>query len=96
MSFPLHHPLTIGKLTIDKLTFRDHTTAADYLSFDQRGAVAQTQALIASMAGVDIELVQRLHGIDYRRAQAIVDKMIDADDKAFAKETEAEKKSQES
>jgi hypothetical protein len=96
MELPLRTPLQIGKATISKLTFREFTTGADYLSFDQRGGVAQAQALIASLAGVDIELVQRLRGIDYRRAQAYADKLIADDDAALAKETEPEKKSQES
>ena len=43
---PLKHPLTFGKKTIDSLTFRDHTTAGDYLAFDQRGGVAQRIALV--------------------------------------------------
>ena len=50
---PLKHPLTFGKKTIDSLTFRDHTTAGDYLAFDQRGGVAQRIALIASLTGTD-------------------------------------------
>ena len=88
----LKHPIKIGEQSrIDKLTFREHTIAADYLSFDTRGGVAQRIALIASMAGTDEEIVKRLHGHDYRKAVEIVDALIDADD-AFEAGTNTEKK----
>ena len=77
----LKHPIKLSeRSSIDKLTFRAHTIAADYLSFDTRGGVAQRIALIASMAGTDEEIVKRLHGHDYRKAVDIVDTLIDADD----------------
>ena len=76
----LKHPLTFGKKTVDFLTFRDYTTAGDYLSFDQRGGVAQRIALIASLTGTDESLIQKLRGPDYRAAEKIADKMINDDD----------------
>lgn len=76
----LKHPLVLGKITISELTFRDHTIAADYLSFDQRGGVAQRIALIASITGTDEELIKKLHGTDYRAAEKIVDAMIESDE----------------
>lgn len=76
----LKHPLTFGKKTIDELKFRDHTTAADYLSFDKRGGVAQRIALIASLTGTDEALIEQLHGPDYRAAEKIAEAMLIADD----------------
>lgn len=75
----LKHPLSIGKTTLDKLVFRDHSIAEDYLAFDLRGGVAQNHALIASMAGTDEAIVKQLHGADYRAAVKIVDALIAAD-----------------
>lgn len=93
MDLPLKHPLTIGKLTISKLTFRDHTTGADYLSFDLKGGVAQRQALVASMTGTDVSLIQQLHGVDYLAAAAKADALIEADEQAvFKGEADPEKK----
>jgi hypothetical protein len=80
MDLPLKNPLTFGKTTISKLTFRDYTTAGDYLSFDQRGGVAQRIELIASLTGQDAELIKQLRGPDYRAAEKIADAMIAADD----------------
>lgn len=79
----LKHPLTIGASTIDTLTFRDHTTAGDYLSFDKRGPVSQRHALIASLTGTSEELIVQLRGVDYRKAEAMADDMIAADEKEF-------------
>ena len=77
----LKHPLKLSeKLTISELNFRDYTTAADYLSFDIKGGVAQRIALIASLTGTDETLINQLHGVDYRRAEAIADKMMIADE----------------
>lgn len=76
----LLHPLTIGKVTVSDLNFRDHTTAADYLSFDKRGGVAQRISLIASITGTDESLITQLHGADYRRAEQLVDQMMAADE----------------
>lgn len=89
----LKYPLTFGKINIDKLTFRDHTTAGDYLSFDKRGPVAQRHALIASLTGQPEELVAQLRGVDYRKAEAMADALIEADEKEFNAETDQEKKS---
>lgn len=88
----LTKPLTIGKLTIDKLTFRDHTTAADYLSFDQRGGVAQRIALIASMSGTDEALIKQLSGRDYLAAEKLVDGLMAEDMADLSGEDAAEKK----
>ncbi|WP_180131869.1 phage tail assembly protein [Rhodoferax sp. BLA1] len=82
MKFPLLHPITIGKAIVSELTFRDHTVAGDYLAFDQRGGVAQRIALIASVAGTDVALIQRLHGADYQRAEKIIDALLTADEVA--------------
>lgn len=92
----LKHPLQIGKTTINKLSFRDYTTAADYLSFDKRGGVAQNISLIASISGTSEELIMQLRGPDYREASRIVDALIAADDAAVASEASSEKKSPES
>lgn len=92
----LKHPLQIGKTTISKLSFRDYTTAADYLSFDKRGGVAQNISLIASLSGTAEELIMQLRGPDYREASRIVDALIAADDAAMAGEASSEKKSPES
>jgi hypothetical protein len=93
MELKLKHPLTIGTngKIIETLTFRDYTTAGDYLAFDIRGGVAQTQQLIANLSGTDISIIQRLRGVDYRRAGKIVDDLIDADEKEEAETTEAAK-----
>ncbi|MBO9538765.1 phage tail assembly protein [Herbaspirillum sp.] len=93
----LIHPIQISdKKTIDTLTFRDYTTASDYLSFDKRGAVLQRLALIASLTGTDETLIERLRGVDYRRAEAMADAMIEGDEKEFNDERDAQKKLQES
>lgn len=77
----LKHPLKISeKTTITQLKFRDYTQASDYLSFDKRGGVAQRIALIASLTGNDESVIERLRGVDYRRAEAIADKMMTADE----------------
>ncbi|ALF87445.1 MULTISPECIES: phage tail assembly protein [Ralstonia solanacearum species complex] len=76
----LKRPLAFGKVTVSHLTFRDYATAEDYLSFDKRGGVAQRIALIASLTGTDEELVKKLHGIDYRRAEKMADAIIEADE----------------
>lgn len=80
MKLRLKHPLEFGKTKVEELNFRDHTIAADYLSFDQRGGVAQRIALIASLAGTDEALIKQLHGSDYRAAEKIADAMIEADE----------------
>lgn len=76
----LNHPITFGKSTITELKFRDHPIASDYLSFDRRGGVAQRIALIASLTGMDEAVIGRLHGVDYRRAEAMADKMMEDDE----------------
>jgi Phage tail assembly chaperone proteins, E, or 41 or 14 len=75
----LHKPLQVGKTEITELKFREYTTAADYLSFDVRGGVAQRVALIASLTGNEVALIERLSGRDYTRAAAIADAMIEED-----------------
>lgn len=79
MKLQLRHPITVGQTTIDHLTLRDHTTAADYLAFDSRGGVAQRIALIASLTGTDEALIQRLHGADYLLAERAADALLMAD-----------------
>lgn len=85
----LKHPLTFGSKTITELNFRDYTTAADYLSFDKRGGVAQRIALIASLTGTDETLVNQLRGVDYRRAEAMADEMMTADEAEASSEDAA-------
>jgi hypothetical protein len=76
MKLSLKHPLTFGKKTVDELNFRDHATAEDLLSFDERGPNQQTIALIASLTGNDQELIKKLHVEDYRAADVIASKLI--------------------
>lgn len=92
MKLQLKHPLTFGKKTVDSLIFRDHTTAGDYLAFDQRGGVAQRIALIANLTGTDESLIKQLHGPDYRAAEKIADDLIQADEAGDQSEDAAEKK----
>lgn len=88
----LKHPLTFGKLTINELTFRDYTTAGDYLSFDKRGGVAQRIALIASLTGTDEELITQLRGPDWRAAERMANALLEADEANEDGEDAAEKK----
>lgn len=90
----LKHPLTFGKTTVSSLTFRDHTTAGDYLAFDNKGGVAQQIALIASLTGTDESMIKQLRGSDYRAASKMADDMIAADSEPG--EDAAEKKPSES
>lgn len=77
----LNKPIVIGSITITELKFRDYTTAADYLSFDRRGGVAQRIALIASLTGQDEMVIERhLTGSDYRRAEAVCEKLLAEDE----------------
>lgn len=90
MKLQLKHPIVVSdKVTISELNFRDHTIAADYLAFDVRGGVAQRIALIANIAGTEEAVVKRMNGIDYRRAEVIVDKLM-ADDEAQAVDIDAD------
>lgn len=88
----LKTPVRMGKITVDKLNFRDHTTAADYLSFDIRGGVAQRISLIASLTGTDEEVIKNLSGRDYLAAEKIADAMIAADSNEEPGEDATEKK----
>jgi hypothetical protein len=81
----LKHPLEFGKLTVDKLKFRDHVTAGDMLAFDKKGNVAQNIELIANLSGTDESMIKQLHRVDYSAAVKIVDDL-------FADEADAEKK----
>ncbi|MDO8941488.1 MAG: phage tail assembly protein [Methylicorpusculum sp.] len=90
----LSTPITLGKKQITELIFRDYTIAEDYLSFDQRGGVAQRIALIASLTGTDEVVIKQLRGPDYVRAEKITSDMLEAD--AALAEQSAEKKSLES
>ncbi len=90
MELILKHPIVVSdKVTITELTLRDHTLANDYLCFDVRGGVAQRIALIASVAGTDEAVIKRLHGADYRRAEAIVDKLLLEDEQASSADDSA-------
>jgi hypothetical protein len=89
----LNKPLTFGKVTIEKLTFRDETMAEDYLAFDSRGYVSQNIALIASLSGTEPEVVKKMSGRDYKAACKIVEKML-ADDDAVEGEDAAKKPSE--
>jgi hypothetical protein len=79
----LTHPITLGRKTIEELTFRDYTTAADYLSFDTRGGVAQNIAMIASLSGTDEALVRQLRGPDYLAAVSLFERIL-RDDQTFS------------
>lgn len=92
MKLQLQHPLTFGKKTVDALTFRDHTTAGDYLAFDVRGGVAQRIALIANLTGTDESLIKQLRGPDYRAAEKIADDLIQADEAGDEKSEDAAEK----
>lgn len=81
MKLALLHPVPVGKTHITSLTFREYTTAADYLAFDRSGGVSQTIAMIASFTGTDEEVIKRLRGSDYKRAKDLVDKLLDKDEK---------------
>ncbi|MDR0633624.1 MAG: phage tail assembly protein [Azoarcus sp.] len=88
----LAHPITLGRKTVEELTFRDYTTAADYLSFDTRGGVAQNIAMIASLSGTDEALVRQLRGPDYLAAVGLFEKIL-RDDQVFSEAgDDAEKK----
>jgi len=78
----LKAPLQFGKLSVKELRFRDHTVAGDYLAFDLRGGTKKRIALVASIAGVDEAIVEKLHGLDYQIAIAHVDAMIEEDEKS--------------
>ena len=81
MKLTLTHPIPVGKTTVTSLTFRDFTTAGDYLAFDRTGGVAQTIALIANLTGTDEEVIKHLRGGDYKRAKMHADKLLDEDEK---------------
>ena len=86
----LKHPLKLGQSNLTELKFREHTIAQDYLAFDKRGAQAQRIALVASICGTDEALIEKLHGIDYRAAATMMDKILEADE-AFDKDDKNEK-----
>ncbi len=75
-TLPLKHPLTVGKTTIERLTFRDHATAGDMLAFDETGATQQTITLIANLSGTDEAIVKQLHVTDFRAADALCSELI--------------------
>lgn len=90
MKLLLIHPIVVSdKVTISELNFRDHTIAADYLAFDVRGGVAQRIALIANIAGTEEAVVKRMNGVDYRRAEVVVDKLL-ADDESQSGDSDAD------
>lgn len=89
MELKLTKPLQFGKVEVTKLDFRDNTTAADYLSFDKKGGVAQNIALIASMTGTDEALILQLSGKDYQAAVKIIDAVLKEDETS---EEDTEKK----
>ncbi|GEM_PF-5674756 len=72
----LKKPIKLEKTEISKLTFKDHATAEDLISFDLRGMHAQTIALIASLTGTDEAIIKKLHVSDYYAADEIAMKMI--------------------
>ena len=88
MKLRLKVPLALGAKTIEELSFRDYTTAADYLAFDVRGGVAQNIALIANVTGTDEVLIKQLRGPDYKAACRIVDRLLADDDALEAECTE--------
>jgi hypothetical protein len=94
MKLKLKTPLVFGKKTIEELTFRDYTTAGDYLAFDTKGGVAQEHELIANLTGTDKAIIEQLRGPDYRAAARIADEMILADSKAVDEENPEKKPSE--
>ena len=84
MKLNLLRPISVGKTEITSLTFREYTTAGDYLAFDRSGGVSQTIALIANLSGTDEEVIKRMHGSDYKRAKGMADKLLDQDEKDAA------------
>lgn len=89
MKITLLHPIPMGNTKISSLTFREYTTAGDYLAFDRSGGVSQTIALIANLTGTDEEVIKNLRGSDYKRAKARADELLDKDEKD-ASDTPAE------
>jgi len=79
----LKNPLSLSEdKKISTLSFREYTTAADYLSFDKFGNVAQRIALIASISGTDESVIEKLRGPDYIAASRIVEDLLTADELA--------------
>lgn len=84
----LKHPIKLSEeKSVTQLKFRDYTQASDYLSFDKRGGVAQRIALIASLTGSDESMIERIRGVDYRRAEAMAEAMMTADEEEANKES---------
>ena len=71
----LKKPLAFGKVTIDKLSFRDQVTAGDMLAFDTKGVVAQNIELIASLSGTEKSIIMQLDRRDYDAAVTIVNQL---------------------
>ena len=78
----LKKPLKFGNSQVTELTFRDYAIAADYMAFEKSGGTSQRIALIASMTGMDEELIKKLHGRDYLAAIRISDALLDAEENA--------------
>ena len=76
----LKKPLIFGKTNISQLTFRDYAIAADYMAFERSGGVSQRIALIASMTGMDEEIIKKLHGRDYIAAGKMADDLLDMEE----------------
>lgn len=72
----LKHPITVGKVVIEELKFRDYATAEDLLAFDERGPNRQTIILLANLTGNDEELIKKLHVTDFRAADVIASELI--------------------
>ena len=78
---PLKHPITVGKRSLDTLTFRDYATAEDLLAFDQGGPTQQTINLIANLTGTAPEIIGKLHVHDFRACDAIATELIKPEDR---------------
>ncbi len=76
----LRHPLTLGKTTLEKLSFRDHATANDLLAFDRGGPTEQTINLIANLTGTDVAIIGQLHVADFRACDAIASELVKPED----------------
>jgi hypothetical protein len=76
----LRKPLEFGKITVDKLNFRDSLTAGDLLAFDIKGNVAQNIAFIANLSGTDEAIIKQIDRHDYNAAMEIVNKLFADDD----------------
>lgn len=86
----LEHPIKLSeKITITELKFKDRATGEDMLAFDTPSPNARLHKLIASLASVDEVVARKMDVVDYRKADAIIDKILFPDVKTEDSEEEA-------